>query len=223
MASSGMDGAKLRPLRRDFFSRDPRRVARGLLGKLLVRGRGTRMRAGRIVELEAYLGARDPAAHAYCGPTERNRVLFGPPGRAYVYFIYGNHYCLNVSCEAEGKSGSVLFRALEPVLGIGQMLRARGLEPGSTGQDLKLAASGPGRLAEAFEITRERDNDRDLTDPAGGLWIADDGYRPGRILSTRRIGISKAAELPLRYLIAGNPFVTRLTARRANSSNCHIP
>jgi DNA-3-methyladenine glycosylase len=217
-----VDPANLRPLTREFFNRDPRRVARQLLGKLLVRGRGPRMRAGRIVELEAYLGTNDPAAHAFSGPTDRNRVLFGPPGRAYVYFIYGNHYCLNVSCEPEGKSGCVLFRALEPVLGIKQMMRARGLDDPAGPNRLKLLTSGPGRLAEAFDITRSRDNDRDLTDPAGGLWIADDGYRPRRIAITRRIGITKAAEQPLRFVIADNPFVSRLPALRANSSKFHI-
>jgi DNA-3-methyladenine glycosylase len=221
MARLEIDRGKLRPLAREFFNRDPRRVARELLGKLLVRGRGRRMRAGRIVELEAYLGASDPAAHAFSGPTERNRVLFGPPGRAYVYFIYGNHYCLNVSCEPEGHSGSVLFRAVEPVLGIAQMQRARGLEGAVEGKQLALVASGPGRLAEAFDITRARDNDRDLTNPGSGLWIADDGYRPERVLSTRRIGITKAAERPLRYVIAGHPFATPLRVPRPNLRKIH--
>jgi DNA-3-methyladenine glycosylase len=167
------------------------------------------MRAGRIVEVEAYLGADDPAAHAFSGPTARNRVLFGPPGRAYVYFIYGNHFCLNVSCEPEGNAGSVLFRALEPVLGIAQMLRARGMDARGDAARLKDVAGGPGRLAEAMGITRERDNGGDLTNPASSLWIADDGFRCAKILATPRIGITKAAEQPLRYLLAGNQFVSR--------------
>jgi DNA-3-methyladenine glycosylase len=108
----------IRPLDRAFFARSPRRVARGLLGKVLVRDSGKLRLAARIVEVEAYLGESDPAAHAAAGNTARTSVLFGPPGHAYVYFIYGNHYCLNVSCEREGKAGSVLFRALEPLLGI---------------------------------------------------------------------------------------------------------
>src|SRR5579864_3115178 len=114
------------PLERAFFRRDPRRVARQLLGKVLVRRTADRYLAGRIVEVEAYLGENDPAAHAAAGSTARNAVLFGPPGFAYVYFIYGNHYCLNVSCEREGEAGSVLFRAVEPLMGIDEMSQARG-------------------------------------------------------------------------------------------------
>src|ERR1022692_1783483 len=104
----------IRPLDRTFFGRSPRRVARDLLGKVLVREGEIRLMA-RIVEVEAYLGANDPAAHAAAGNTVRNSVLFGPPGYAHVYFIYGNHVCLNVWCEREGKAGSVLFRALEQI------------------------------------------------------------------------------------------------------------
>src|SRR5579862_526297 len=199
------DLKRTRPVVRAFFARDPRLVAPQLLGKVLVRQHGRKLLAGRIVELEVYLGRDDPAAHAYAGPTERNRVLFGPPGYAYVYFIYGNHYCLNVSCMREGEAGSLLFRALEPLAGIPQMLRARDLAPGS---NPRLIAAGPGRLAEAFGITRERDNGKDLTSPKSGLWIADDGFRSAHVGITKRIGITKAAEHPLRYIIAGNPFVS---------------
>ncbi len=161
----------------------------------------------RIVEVEAYLGENDPAAHAAAGNTARTSVLFGPPGHAYVYFIYGNHYCLNVSCEREGKAGSVLFRALEPLLGIEEMARARDLALQPL-PDLRKLTSGPGRLAEAFGITRIRDNGCDLTSPASGLWIGDDGFRPGKLEMTPRIGIRKAADRPLRYTIAGNPFLS---------------
>src|ERR1700723_4756514 len=141
----------IQPLDRTFFRRDPRRVARDLLGKILVREGNPRLTA-RIVEVEAYLGENDPAAHAAAGNTTRTSVLFGPPGHAYVYFIYGNHYCLNVSCEREGKAGSVLFRALEPLLGLEEMARARGITL-SGPRDLSLLTSGPGRLAQAFGIT----------------------------------------------------------------------
>jgi DNA-3-methyladenine glycosylase len=197
----------LRPLTRAFFARSPRRVARELLGKVLVRGSGKLRLAARIVEVEAYLGENDPAAHAAAGNTARTSVLFGPPGHAYVYFIYGNHYCLNVSCEREGKAGSVLFRALEPLVGIAEMARARKITlEGSP--HLRKLTSGPGRLAEAFGITRARDNGWDLTSPSSGLWIGDDAFRAGRIQTTPRIGISKAADQPLRYLLAGNAFVS---------------
>src|SRR3984893_4627154 len=115
-------------LKADFFNRHPRRVGRALLGKLLVRNTPRGVLAGRIVETEAYLGKNDAAAHAAAGKTARNAVLFGPPGHAYVYFIYGNHYCLNVSCLPDGVPGCVLFRALEPVVGTERMTDARGIE-----------------------------------------------------------------------------------------------
>ena len=197
----------LHPLDRTFFARDPRRVSRELLGKVLVRHDAQARLAARIVEVEAYLGERDPAAHAAAGRTLRNAVLFGPPGYAYVYFIYGNHYCLNVSCGPEGKAGGVLFRALEPLSGMEEMARARGITLRS-GADLLKLTRGPGRLSQAFGITRSRDNGCDLTSPSSSLWIGGDGQCTGRILLTPRIGITKAADRPLRYVVAGNPFVS---------------
>ncbi|HYL95710.1 MAG TPA: DNA-3-methyladenine glycosylase, partial [Terriglobales bacterium] len=202
---SAFDPARLKVLPREFFNRDPRRVCRELLGKVLVRRESTKLLAGRVVELEAYMGTGDPAAHAYIGPTARNRVLFGPPGHAYIYFTYGSHYCLNVSCMPEGKAGSVLFRALEPLAGIAEMERARGLAEAEAKKNvLRRLTSGPGRLAEAFGITRPRDNGKDLTDATSDLFLADGGYPPPRVLTTVRVGITKAAERPLRYLIAGS-------------------
>lgn len=200
----------IRALDREFFARDPRKVSRDLLGKVLVREAGTNGKSrltGRMVEVEAYLGEDDPAAHSFAGRTLRNEVLFGPPGHAYVYFIYGNHYCLNVSCEPEGQAGGVLFRALEPLTGVEEMARARGIDV-RTPRDLRLLTSGPGRLAEAFGITRARDNDSDLTSAESSLWIGDDGYLPKRVLLSPRIGITKAADRKLRYTIAGNLFVS---------------
>ena len=198
--------APIRPLTRAFFARDPRRVARELLGKVLVRQGPVRLSA-RIVEVEAYLGKNDPAAHTAAGNTARNSVLFGPPGHAYVYFIYGNHYCLNVSCEPEGKAGGVLFRALEPLTGLEEMAHAREITLRGP-KDLRNLTSGPGRLSEAFGITRARDNGCDLTSPASSLWIGEDGYRARRVRVTPRIGITKAADRPLRYILAGNAFVS---------------
>jgi DNA-3-methyladenine glycosylase len=228
-------------LKAEFFNRDPRRVARALLGKLLIRKTPRGILAGRIVETEAYLGKGDAAAHAAAGKTARNAVLFGPPGHAYVYFIYGNHYCLNVSCLPDGVPGCVLFRALEPVAGIEQMAEARGIEivwgrapsplqaerssaaSGGHGSSrfaiekesdsgkissLKKLSSGPGRMTEAMEITRERDNGKSLISTGSDLRIVDDGYRVRRVAVTPRIGIVKSAEQPLRYFIAGNPFVS---------------
>jgi DNA-3-methyladenine glycosylase len=201
------------PLDRAFFARNPRRVARELLGKVLVRDSGKLHLAARIVEVEAYLGKNDPASHSAAGNTARTAVLFGPPGYAYVYFIYGNHYCLNVSCEPEGKAGGVLFRALEPLVGIEAMAHARGITVQGP-RDLPKLTSGPGRLAEAFGITRPRDNGCDLTSPDSGLWIGEDDFRPGGIETTPRIGISKATDRPLRYLLAGNPFVSASKTNR---------
>jgi DNA-3-methyladenine glycosylase len=215
-------GAAASALDRSFFARSPRRVARELLGKVLVRQdevrqdevrqddvrpSGRHLLAARIVETEAYLGENDPAAHSAAGKTARNAVLFGPPGYAYVYFIYGNHYCLNVSCEREGEGGGVLFRAVEPLRGIEEMARTRKIEVHGP-RDLIRLTSGPGRMAEAFGVTRERDNGCDLTSASSSLWIGDDGFRVGKIEITPRIGISKAADLPLRYVVAGNLFVS---------------
>lgn len=234
--------ARITFLKANFFNRDPRRVARALLGKLLTRKTPHGILAGRIVETEAYLPQGDPAAHAAAGRTARNAVIFGSPGHAYVYFIYGNHYCLNVSCLPEGVPGCVLFRALEPFAGIEQMAEARGIDlnwqqvEDSCGDGrlarpaeqssatvgghinsgfaqtkpstLKKISSGPGRLTEALGITRQRDNAKSLVSSRSDLRIADDGHRVHRLTITPRIGISKSTDQPLRYLIAGNPFVS---------------
>jgi len=194
-------------LKAEFFDRDPRRVARALLGKLLIRKTPRGVLAGRIVETEAYLGENDEAAHSFAGKTARNAVLFGPPGRAYVYFIYGNHYCLNVSCLPDGVAGGVLFRAAEPVAGIEEMAAARGVAMRNPG-DLKKISSGPGRMAEAFGVTRERDNDKSFVSGKSDLRIGDDGYRVRSVIVTPRIGIVKSAAMPLRYLVVGNRFVS---------------
>jgi DNA-3-methyladenine glycosylase len=203
-----------RLLDRNFFARDPRTVAPELLGKLLVRRDQDKLLTGRIVETEAYLGKNDLAAHAAAGQTARNSVLFGPPGHAYVYFIYGNHYCLNVSCMPQGEAGCVLIRALEPLSGDKVMACHRGLKTNLiSGNRRRLLTSGPGRLCEAFGINRTRDNDKDLVDPDSDLTLMDDGARPEQFAVTPRVGITKAAEYPLRYVITGNQFVTRSRAR----------
>jgi DNA-3-methyladenine glycosylase len=176
-------------------------VAQKLLGKLLVRGD----MVGRIVEVEAYFGESDAASHAFPGKTARNAVLFGPPGHAYVYFIYGMYFCLNVSCEREGRAGGVLFRALEPVRGLETMARNRGLDA----KRIAALTSGPGRLCQAFGVTRARDNGVDLTSRKSDLQIRDDGFLASDILVTPRIGITKDAERPARFLLADNPFVSK--------------
>jgi DNA-3-methyladenine glycosylase len=196
-------------LPRAFYNRDPREVGPDLLGKLLLRRWHGEVLAGRIVEAEAYLGADDPAAHAAVGRTARNAVLFGPPGHAYVYFIYGNHWCLNVSCMEPGEAGSLLLRALEPVAGLRTMARLRGMSFVDDQRTLRMLTSGPGRLCQALAITRERINGKDVTSPRSGLWIADNGGPRPEVTVSKRIGITKAAEQPFRYTITGNPFVSR--------------
>jgi DNA-3-methyladenine glycosylase len=195
----------LKTLPRSFYNRDTRLVAPDLLGKILVRRQGRKLLTARIVEVEAYPGAGDPASHTFIGRTPRNAVLFGPPGYAYVYFIYGNHFCLNVSCLPDGIGGGILFRAVEPIRGIEEMLKLRGIAEDS---DLRRLTSGPGRMAEAFGITRERDNGKDLTSSRSDLYIADDGSAPPRVVITKRIGINKAVDMPLRFVVEGNRFVS---------------
>jgi DNA-3-methyladenine glycosylase len=206
-----------KPIPRSFFNRDPRVAGRELLGKVLVRRQGRKLLVGRIVEVEAYLGKDDPAAHSAAGRTKRNAVLFGPPGYVYVYFIYGNHYCLNVSCLPDGTGAGILFRALEPLLGVEAMARARDIEIKSP-RDLPNLTSGPGRLAEAFGITRDRDNGKDLTDMKSDLFVADDGFPPPKVIATKRIGITKAVDDPFRFIVAGSPFVSgRKILNRGNN------
>jgi DNA-3-methyladenine glycosylase len=197
-------------LSRSFFNRDPRRVARDLLGKLILRKEGGQILAGRIVETEAYLGTNDLAAHAAAGRTARNQVLWGPPGHAYVYFIYGVHYCLNISCLPDGEAGCVLIRALEPVAGCKEMARVRKLRNLNfeAVRDLRKLSSGPGRLCQALSITRPRDNGKDMVSLRSDLQVRDDSYHSGRIRVTPRIGIRKSAEMPLRYVLAENQFVS---------------
>jgi DNA-3-methyladenine glycosylase len=204
------------PLPRSFYERDPRTVARELLGKVLLRKVGRRLIAGRIVETEAYLGARDLAAHAAAGMTPRNAVLFGPAGHAYVYFTYGMYHCMNISCEREGRAGCVLVRALEPLSGLEEMALGRHIalpdEPSE--RTLKLLTSGPGRLCQALHITRVDDNGKDVTSRRSDLQVVNDGYVVKRSLATERIGITKDAHLKLRYVIAGNPFVSGQGTKR---------
>jgi DNA-3-methyladenine glycosylase len=185
-------------LPRAFYNRPTVEVARDLLGKILEHGET----AGKIVETEAYLGGDDLAAHSARGITNRTRVIFGPPGHAYVYFIYGMYECLNLICEPEGKPGCVLIRALEPVEGIEIMRQRR-----PTARSIHDLASGPAKLTLAMGITR-RQNGTDVT--RGSLVVRRPRREPPiEIETTRRIGINQSADLPLRYVIRGNPFVSR--------------
>lgn len=198
-----------RLLKRSFFEAPPEHVAPRLLGKILALRTRSGWLTGRIVEVEAYLGPHnatpDPAAHSHRGPTPRNEVLFGPPGHAYVYFIYGRYYCMNFSCEEEGLGGGILLRALEPLAGIEQMARRRGLPPDAAPCNL---TGGPGRLCQALGITRAAHDGLDLLDPHSPLQVRDDGFRVTRVLVSRRIGIQHAVELPLRFSLPGHECVS---------------
>ncbi len=184
--------SKLRPLPREFYNRDARKVAKELLGKVLVRREKGHVLAGRIVEDEAYLGTDDPAAHTASGPTARNLVLFGPPGHAYVYFIYGMHHCMNVVTERAGHASAVLLRAIEPV------------------KNLEGRTQGPGLLCRAMEIDR-RLNAHDLL--SDNFFIAEpDDAGKFSIVKRPRIGVDYAkhwAKRRLRFYIKGNAFVSR--------------
>ena len=192
------------PMRRSnsqrvFYDRAAVEVARALIGKVLVHG----PTAGVIVETEAYLGGEDLAAHSARGITDRTRVIFGPPGHAYVYFIYGMYECLNLVCEPEGHPGCVLIRALEPAEGIEIMQRRR-----PAARKPEHLASGPGKLTLAMGITRAQ-NGVDVT--RGSLTVREP-HDPGQvdIAVSERIGITKSAELPLRFFVRGNSFVSKV-------------
>ena len=192
-----------------FFAAPAEQVAPRLLGKILAHRTDAGILAGRIVEVEAYLGPHnsppDPAAHTHRGPTPRNLVLFGPAGYAYVYAIYGRYFCANVSCEVEGKGSGILLRALEPLVGAEQMAINRGLAPGASARDL---TSGPSRLCQALGLTRLSHNGLDLVDPHSPLQMLDDGFPTPDPLVTVRIGINHAVDWPMRFVLPGHPCVS---------------
>ena len=181
-------------LRRDFFARSAHDVAPELIGvTLLVDGVG-----GEIVEVEAY-DQEDPASHAFRGPTPRNAAMFGPPGYAYVYRSYGIHWCLNFVCAEEGRADAVLIRALRPVHGLDAMRERRGVDPE------RALCSGPGRLCQALAVTGEHDGlalDEKPFELRARETVPD-------VATGRRIGITRAAELPWRYVLAGSRYVSR--------------
>ena len=189
---------------RAFYGGDPVVVGPMLLNKLLVRRDEGGDRVGRIVEVEAYRGDEDPASHAFCGPTNRNAVMFGPPGRLYVYFTYGMHFCANAVCGPPGTGHAVLLRALAPVSGIESMRSAR--PPGTKDPQL---TNGPAKLCQAFGIAAE-ENGADLVTGKGGLTIRDDGVPPpARPGVSGRVGIRRAVEFPWRWWVPGDPSVSR--------------
>lgn len=185
-----------------FYARPTPQVARSLLGHVLISGVGGRRVAGRIVETEAYVGPDDPACHGYrARKTQRNASLFGPPGTAYVYFTYGMHWCLNAVTERDGFPAAVLIRALEPIAGVATMRRRRGGVP-----DRHLCA-GPARLCEALAVTGRNDG---APLQRGLLRIVRGRSRQHFAIDvTPRVGISRAVDWPLRFLIKDSPWVSR--------------
>lgn len=182
-------------------------MARELLGQTLVVARAGRRVAGRIVEVEAYLGVDDPASHAWDGRRDlRNANLYGPPGSWYVYLSYGVHWCANLVTGPAGRGAAVLLRALEPLEGLRAMERRRGTtEP-------RLLCGGPGRLTEALGITQALDG-LPITGP--GAWLEPGESLPETAVAvTRRIGITRAADWPLRFVMRGSPFVSGPAALR---------
>jgi DNA-3-methyladenine glycosylase len=207
------------PLQREFYLRETLEVAKELLGKILVRCLPENtLLEGRIVEVEAYRGTLDPASHAYRGLTERNKPLFGEVGHAYVYFVYGNHYCLNAAArDSSAKAGGVLLRAIEPFIGIERMLQNRGFKnsesllEGTKGLvPPSQLSNGPGKLTKAMRITVKQSG-IDLTDRSSEIFIRgglDEGNN-FEIASSKRVGVSRAKNKPWRFYIKGNRFVSK--------------
>jgi DNA-3-methyladenine glycosylase len=187
-------------LGRDFYARVSLEVARDLIGRVLVRTTGGRRLVGRIVEAEAY-ARDDPASHAFRGPTPRNASMFGPPGHAYVYRSNGIHSCMNVTT---GDGSAVLLRALEPVRGMGEMIRRRGLD------EVRLLCAGPGRLCQALGVTLA-DDGHDLT-IGRRLWLAP-GEPAAAVVATPRVGISVATDRRWRFVEEGSVFLSRRSLR----------
>jgi DNA-3-methyladenine glycosylase len=193
-------------LSRAFYNRAATTVAPRLLNKVLASADG---RAGRIVEVEAYVGAIDPASHTYRGKTARNAIMFGPPGHMYVYFTYGMHWCCNCVSGPPGDGCGVLIRALEPLHGIVQMRAARPRI--ANDRDL---CRGPARLTQAMGIDRAQ-NGIDLVDPRDGFAIVDDGMAPPReLVGSTRIGISQGKDLPWRWSVPGSRYVSGTASQR---------
>jgi DNA-3-methyladenine glycosylase len=194
-------------LTRDFYARDALSVARDLIGCVFVHRADEGVSAVRLIETEAYRGTQDPGSHGYRGITDRTRVMFGPPGRLYVYFTYGMHWCANIVCGKEGVCEAVLLRAGEPVLGIELMKNRRGSAAPF------LLAAGPGRLAQALGISKEHNGASLLR--GGSFWCAVDGstapYRAGEIVETARVGLGagRGEDLPWRFLVPGNRYASR--------------
>lgn len=185
-----------------FYEQPTLELARALLGKTLLHASTAGLSGGVIVEVEAYICAIDPAAHGYLKMTPRTRIMYGPPGHAYIYFNYGMHWMLNVSTEPDGTGGAVLLRAIQPTVGLDLIRLRRG-----EAMPLRDLARGPGRICAALGLGRAENG---LPFTGGKLWLEDEPALPSDavIATSGRIGITKATELPWRFYLAGNPYVS---------------
>jgi len=188
-------------LTRKFFNRNSVVVAKELLGKILASNLGNKKVSGMIVETEAYRGDKDAGSHAYKKVTPRNKIMYGPPGHAYVYFCYGNHYLLNIVTESEGNPGAVLIRALEPVTNVKEMVKRRKVK------DKRKLTNGPGKLTQALAIGKN-ENGLDVT-KSNKLFLIDSRKRKKlKIISASRVGIKQGMDKKWRFYVKDNEYVS---------------
>lgn len=192
---------------KEFYFQDPVKLAPKLLGKIIVRKLGDEYLTGKIVEVEAYRGVDDEAAHSYNGKTKRNEVMFREGGFLYVYFTYGMHFCANIVCGKENDGSAILIRAVEPIVGIDKMIKNRFAKTKISSTQRKNLTNGPAKFCDAFAIDR-KDNGLDLT--KSPVFLAEgDSISKNKIVTTTRIGIKKSVHLPWRFYIKDNPYVSR--------------
>jgi len=202
-----MSNISAKKLNANFYKKDAKYVAKKLLGKILVRTVADKLLAAKIVETEAYLAHGDESCHASKGLTQRNKTMFFTGGVLYVYLIYGVHYCCNIVTGKEGEGEAVLLRAVEPIENIDEMFVNRFGEKEITDKKLLLLTNGPAKLCDALSITKEDDNTNLL---GNNIYILDaPAISEDKIITTTRIGITKSVDLPLRFYIKNNPFVSK--------------
>jgi len=206
---------KMKKLKRNFYNQPTLKVAQDLLGKFLVKKIGKNILSGKIVETEAYVGPNDLASHASHGKTTRTAPMFGPPGYAYVYLVYGLNYCFNIVTEGKNYPAAVLIRAIEPAEGVASIIKNRNFNKKQNLKskilNLKSLTNGPGKLCQALKIDKSLNN-LDLT--KNTLWFEDRGIKikPSEIAATKRIGVDYAGKYknkPWRFYLRGNPFVSK--------------
>lgn len=191
---------KIQLLDSAFFNHSTLKVAKNILDKYIITERNGKKCGGRIVEVEAYLGQKDKASHAACGITKRNKLMYGKSGRIYIYYIYGNYNMFNIVCEEEGKPGAILFRAIEPEIGIETMIRRRKKD------DVFDLTSGPAKLVQALGINL-KDNGKKI--PCKDIYIYEDSNKRRMISSGPRVGISKSKNFNYRFFIKNNRFLSK--------------